>query len=362
MSPISNSKSPIDKSPPVPLSPSPPLFSVRTPTAVVTDLGTEFGVEVDKNNGSRVHVFVGVVDFAPAGKPSCGVRIAAGGARRISAANGATVENIALDSDRFARPRAMLAGKFRHGEILFQDTFETFALGTRWQGTRGGPPDDVLKAVSEDGRTALWMRNKPSVDEPVGRTIETIEPFPLQDLAAIRVDVVFKPSKKAPSPFEIWILGSSGKMVRVDLQPNAHHRIRCNAIDVSDFRRWVGLAGQDRPSPAEVYQNGRRYRSTLSVNRQGVELVLRDDVNLAVVYQTDFKRFTLADLGDSVRVLIRCSTCVNVATECWIYEVTVRGRPSATHYPPSKSKDIPRPTSSSRPPSHMTRLVWDKRR
>ena len=32
-----------------PLSPLPsPLFSVRTPTAVVTDLGTEFGVEVDE--------------------------------------------------------------------------------------------------------------------------------------------------------------------------------------------------------------------------------------------------------------------------------------------------------------------------
>ena len=34
-----------------------PLFAVRTPTAVVTDLGTEFGVEVDRSGTTRSHVF-----------------------------------------------------------------------------------------------------------------------------------------------------------------------------------------------------------------------------------------------------------------------------------------------------------------
>ncbi len=34
-------------------------FVIRTPTAVVTDLGTEFGVEVDENGSSRAHVFRG---------------------------------------------------------------------------------------------------------------------------------------------------------------------------------------------------------------------------------------------------------------------------------------------------------------
>ncbi|MCG2683205.1 MAG: FecR family protein [Planctomycetales bacterium] len=38
-----------------------PLFSVRTPTAVVTDLGTEFGVEVDKSGVTESHVFSGSV-------------------------------------------------------------------------------------------------------------------------------------------------------------------------------------------------------------------------------------------------------------------------------------------------------------
>ena len=49
---------------PSPLSPLPsPLFSVRTPTAVVTDLGTEFGVEVDRSGATRSHVFQGKVEL-----------------------------------------------------------------------------------------------------------------------------------------------------------------------------------------------------------------------------------------------------------------------------------------------------------
>jgi hypothetical protein len=38
-----------------------PLFVVRTPTAVVTDLGTEFGVEVSKEGTTTSHVFRGTV-------------------------------------------------------------------------------------------------------------------------------------------------------------------------------------------------------------------------------------------------------------------------------------------------------------
>ena len=44
---------------PFPLPPSP--FVVRTPTATVTDLGTEFGVEVTADQRNRVQVFQGKV-------------------------------------------------------------------------------------------------------------------------------------------------------------------------------------------------------------------------------------------------------------------------------------------------------------
>jgi len=52
---------------PSPLSPLPsPLFSVRTPTAMVTDLGTEFGVEVERSGASMAHVFQGRIEVRPA--------------------------------------------------------------------------------------------------------------------------------------------------------------------------------------------------------------------------------------------------------------------------------------------------------
>ena len=38
-----------------------PLFTISTPTAIVTDLGTEFGVEVDKEGKTLSHVFRGLV-------------------------------------------------------------------------------------------------------------------------------------------------------------------------------------------------------------------------------------------------------------------------------------------------------------
>ena len=54
-----------------PLAPRPsPLFSVRTPTAVVTDLGTEFGVEVDRSGTTRSHVFQGRVEVRPEVRPT----------------------------------------------------------------------------------------------------------------------------------------------------------------------------------------------------------------------------------------------------------------------------------------------------
>jgi hypothetical protein len=70
---IPNPQSPIPN--PSPLAPRPsPLFTIKTPTATVTDLGTEFGVEVDKQGLTTSHVFRGVVRLqllgVEAGQPS----------------------------------------------------------------------------------------------------------------------------------------------------------------------------------------------------------------------------------------------------------------------------------------------------
>ena len=63
-----------------PLSPLPsPLFSVRTPPAVVTDLGTEFGVEVDRSGVTESHVFRGSVKVQVVG----GTGLASGTPREV---------------------------------------------------------------------------------------------------------------------------------------------------------------------------------------------------------------------------------------------------------------------------------------
>jgi hypothetical protein len=43
------------------------LFAIRTPTAKITDFGTEFGVEVDESGVSRAHVYQGKVEMRAAG-------------------------------------------------------------------------------------------------------------------------------------------------------------------------------------------------------------------------------------------------------------------------------------------------------
>ena len=50
---------------PFPLHPS--TFAVTTPTAIVTDLGTEFGVEVDNSGTTAAYVFRGAVNVRPVG-------------------------------------------------------------------------------------------------------------------------------------------------------------------------------------------------------------------------------------------------------------------------------------------------------
>ena len=45
-----------------------PLFTITTPTATVTDLGTEFGVEVRESGATSAHVFHGIVEVQPAAK------------------------------------------------------------------------------------------------------------------------------------------------------------------------------------------------------------------------------------------------------------------------------------------------------
>ena len=91
----SNSQSPIPH----------PLFSIRTPTAMVTDLGTEFGVEVPERGDAIVHVFEGKVDcqlLADSMPVGSAQRIIAGQMARITAEKVA-VEQQVDSATRFVR-------------------------------------------------------------------------------------------------------------------------------------------------------------------------------------------------------------------------------------------------------------------
>ena len=83
------------------------LFAIRTPTAVITDLGTEFGVEVSNRGRTRTQVFVGSVRLAAidsGGEEAGGGRVlSAGQTGVVQSGNAAIVVADADGSKTFAR-------------------------------------------------------------------------------------------------------------------------------------------------------------------------------------------------------------------------------------------------------------------
>ena len=130
---ISKSQAPRPK----PQAPRPsPLFAVRTPTAVVTDLGTEFGVEATKEGRTTAHVFRGSVKLqvaAGSGKnplPACCTRtIAQVEGRSSGQAGGERVVVLA----RSAKPASLSANCPSEHQTL--DLVDLVAGG---DGTRAG--------------------------------------------------------------------------------------------------------------------------------------------------------------------------------------------------------------------------------
>jgi hypothetical protein len=86
-------------------------FTIETPTAMVVDLGTEFGVDVNANSGeTEVHVLRGTVETRKRIRDNSSadvlpVRLTAGSAIRISP-DKTSDEHIAFDNKKFRSPRA----------------------------------------------------------------------------------------------------------------------------------------------------------------------------------------------------------------------------------------------------------------
>ena len=80
---------------------------IKTPTAVVTDLGTEFGVTANKDGATEVQVFQGVVEAAyaasaPNGETPKPIRLAQGEAVRV-AAQGQRIAKLPYRPETFVR-------------------------------------------------------------------------------------------------------------------------------------------------------------------------------------------------------------------------------------------------------------------
>ncbi len=94
----------IQRSPSLPATPG-PLFTIKTPTAIVTDLGTEFGVEVDRNGASQVDVLQGRVEMKPVDRgatDNASLQLAAGESVRLGPGE-SNVQRLKFDPSRFAR-------------------------------------------------------------------------------------------------------------------------------------------------------------------------------------------------------------------------------------------------------------------
>jgi len=110
-------------------------FVVQTPSSIIADLGTEFGVSVDPSNGkTRVDVFRGSVRVTPTGRqpPTASADLAAG--------DSATVENNALRVERGGSVPQRFVRNISGGPLAL-DVADLLAGGDGTTHRRGGTVD-----------------------------------------------------------------------------------------------------------------------------------------------------------------------------------------------------------------------------
>ena len=155
------------------LTPNP--FRIRTPTATVTDLGTEFGVEVDETGSVSTYVFAGAVRIAQKDGRAVhiahagdAVQVAAGEIRRVSTAEtskhfvrtiGEQSLNLSFHDDFTGGPSrrwiSTYFADFSHNSAMFTDKTAPYRGYLRTLYSQYGTRDFVatVKLTNGDG---LW--------------------------------------------------------------------------------------------------------------------------------------------------------------------------------------------------------------
>jgi hypothetical protein len=180
-------------------------FTVKTPAAVITDLGTEFGVDVQAGQ-VEAHVFVGEVlvqGISPASDAQP-IRLSAGKAVRV-AANGRAQPQPA-DSSHFLR-RPGLVNLARGKAII--------SAGSSWSGRSGEidaryVPDHVVDGRSNDAPNSYWIGAEAIRGDHI--TIDLGGTFHLQriELVATHNGVA---NDRGTKDFELW----AGSKINGDL-------------------------------------------------------------------------------------------------------------------------------------------------
>ncbi len=299
-------------------------FVVRTPTAVVTDLGTEFGVDVDKSGQSDVCVHSGEVTIRGAGTActSPSIVLKAGEAKRIPSSDFKSWITLDAKYTSIAHPLTIHSTKgntIATDELLFSDDFHSFSLGTRWQAVKNAPPNMMLRAVIDGDRTVLSMQSK--ANEMLRKAIETIDPIPLNGLKHLTVETLFQPRQGLHPMLELHVKGGSVE-TRMIVQPRTADGVRRIGADVTSGGQWYTSL-----SKPEAYWDHRYYRLVLSLDSKGVTASFKDSVNLKPLWEARFDKFKLADFGNAVKIsLDQITYSEDFPSECNVDWLTVRGK------------------------------------
>lgn len=232
-------------------------FSLLTPTSTVIDLGTEFGVAVEPDGASEVHVLDGEVEVADSvGKSQETTRFLNAGETLLLALNG--VNQMVPDSSktwvRDYSSQADREAKAAPPRVIARDVFpmETtrtkhFSLGTGWQGAwyrstqgkRGDlrfvPMESMVKWDGSKGLAMLvggWMEGRRLLESPIDPTAaQTLYlGFSLQRMNPIQRDkngklseatVMFRSSK---DPTTVLGMALSGRNHWVVLERGGYER------------------------------------------------------------------------------------------------------------------------------------------
>lgn len=251
-------------------------FKVVTPQMTVIDLGTEFGVEVDRSTGTAVDVFTGRVIAESSSEADTGrLDLAAGQATRADIGGRLSHVSVA-DSTQYYRDLTTFAAapqisgqgvylRSHPKQVAFQsfESTEHIAVflerhGVAWQ--RDWALDEVVGAEPVDGlRVDVYMAHF----DPVG------------DVELVRRDVTRDVVLHFDRPI-VGLITSADGLYRTD-STLGHPEVSYPTLDVQKFRLQRGIDKKDDSFVIEDAGRTLRLRMTAGANIDQLRVVLQSE-------------------------------------------------------------------------------------